>query len=179
MSRSLMDTNLVATTVTLRPGAKTDVPVAGPGYVQSIVTLYLAGDKFTGTQFDFTTSSVHRFAFDTHTQSFQSAPEGPLSWEVANDRAQLRKESYWKISAEYRHHWPNYILLILIVSGEGAIGLWARRAWITKPSPLSRLPFPNGPSVVRTPAGIAPLALAGLAPSIRSSNLPKGSLVSY
>jgi hypothetical protein len=117
------------------PGAQTDVPVTGPGYVRSIISLHLADDKFTGTQFDFKTSSVRRFTFDTHTQAFQSAPEGPLSWEAANDRAQLGEESYWKIYARYRHHWPNYILLILIVGGEGAIGLWIRRAWVAKPSP--------------------------------------------
>jgi hypothetical protein len=117
------------------PGAQTDVPVAGPGYVRSIITLHLIDDKFTGTQFDFKTSSLRRFTFDTHTQAFQSALEGPLSWEAANDRAQLGEESYWKIYARYRHHWPNYILLILIVGGEGAIGLLIRRAWVKKPSP--------------------------------------------
>jgi hypothetical protein len=105
------------------PRAQTDVPVAGPGYVRSIISLHLADDKFTGTQFDFKTSSVRRFTFDTHTQEFSSEPEGPLSWEAANDKAQLGEESYWKIYATYRHHWPNYVLLILIVGGEGAIGL--------------------------------------------------------
>jgi hypothetical protein len=117
------------------PGAQTDVPVAGPGYVRSIITLHLIDDKFTGTQFDFKTSSVRRFTFDTHTQAFQSAPEGPLSWEAANDRAQLGEGSYWELYARYRHHWPNYILLVLIGGGECAIGLLIRRAWVTKPSP--------------------------------------------
>ena len=116
------------------PGVRTDVPVAGPGYVRSIISLHLADDKFTGTQFDFKTSSVRRFTFDTHTQSFQSVQEGPLSWEAANDKAQLGEDSYWKIYSRYRHRWPNYVLLILIVSGEGAIVLWIRRVWSTKPS---------------------------------------------
>jgi hypothetical protein len=113
------------------PGARTDVPVAGPGYVRSIISLHLDRDKFTGTQFDFKTTSVRRFTFDTHTQAFQSLPEGPSSWEAANDNAQLGADSYWKIYAKYRHHWPNYVLLILIVGGEGAITLWLRRAWLT------------------------------------------------
>jgi hypothetical protein len=116
------------------PGTRTEVSIVGPGYVRSIVNLQLAGDKFTGTQFDFNTSAVRRFTFDTHTQAFQSTPQGLLSWESANDRAQLGEESYWKMYAKYRHHWPNYILLVLIIGGEGAIGLWIRRAWVTKPS---------------------------------------------
>jgi len=116
------------------PGAQTDVPVAGPGYVRSIISLHLTGDLFTGTQFDFKTSSVRRFTFDTRTRAFQSAPEGPSSWEAANDRAQLGEDSYWKLYAMYRHHWPNYVLLILILGGEGTILLLALRAWSTKPS---------------------------------------------
>src|ERR1700735_1788239 len=35
------------------PGFETDVPVAGPGYVRSIVDLRLSNGIFTGTQFDF------------------------------------------------------------------------------------------------------------------------------
>jgi hypothetical protein len=106
------------------PGAKTDVPVSGPGYVRSIINLRLADDRFIGTQFDFKTSSVRSFTFDTRTQAFQSSPVGPSSWEAANDEAQLEDASYWKIYARYRHHWPNYVLLFLIAGGEAAIGLW-------------------------------------------------------
>ncbi len=111
------------------PGAQTDVPVAGQGYVRSIITLQLVDDKFVGTQFDFNTSSVRRFTYDTNTEVFQSAPSGPLSWGAANDQAQLGPESYRKMYSRYRHHWPNYILLILILGGEGAIGLLVSRAW--------------------------------------------------
>jgi hypothetical protein len=114
------------------PGVQTDGPIAGPGYVRSIIHLNLVGDKFIGTQFDFRTSSVRRFTFDTKTQAFQSEPEGPLSWEAANDQAPLGDQSYWQLYSRYRHHWPNYILLILIVGGECAIGLLIRRAWTTK-----------------------------------------------
>lgn len=113
------------------PGAQTNVPVAGTGYVRSIISLYFDGEKFTGTQFDFKTSSVRRFTFDTHTQAFQSFSEKPISWETANDDAQLGADSYWKLYAKYRHHWPNYVLLILVVGGECAIALWLRRAWHT------------------------------------------------
>jgi hypothetical protein len=115
------------------PGATTDVPVAGTGYVRSIVNLHFVDNRFTGTQFDFKTSTVRRFTFDTHTQVFQSAPVGPTSWEAANDEAQLGEESYWKIYAQYRHHWPNYVLLIMILGAEGTIALRIWKAWSAKP----------------------------------------------
>lgn len=115
------------------PGAKTDVPVAGPGYVRSIINLHLSGDVFTGTLFDFKTFSVQRFTFDTRTQAFQSALVGPSSWTSANDESQLGEESYWKIYAQYRHHWPNYVLLVMIIAGEGAIALWIWKAFSTMP----------------------------------------------
>ena len=128
------------------PGARTDVSVAGPGYVRSIISLRLADDVFSGTQFDFKTSSVRRFTFDTHNQMFQAAPVGPTSWEAANDQAQVGEDSYWKVYAQYRHHWPNYVLLILILGGEGAICFWIRESWRTarytnpKPSSASVIP---------------------------------------
>jgi hypothetical protein len=114
------------------PGAITDVPVSGPGYVRSIINLRLAEDRFIGTQVDFKTSSVQSFTFDTHTQAFQSSPVGPSSWEAANDEAQLGDGSYWKIYARYRRRWPNYVLLILITIGEAAIASWIWRAWSAK-----------------------------------------------
>src|SRR5580704_14128267 len=40
------------------PGFDTDVPVAGPGYVRSIIDLRLSNGYFIGTQFDFKTSAV-------------------------------------------------------------------------------------------------------------------------
>jgi hypothetical protein len=111
------------------PGARTDVDVAGPGYVRSIVSLHLDNDVFTGTQFEFKTSSIRRFTLESRTQRYQSALVGPTSWEAANDQAQLGEDSYWKLYTKYRHHWPNYLLLALILGGEGAIWLWLRRAW--------------------------------------------------
>ena len=103
------------------PGFETDVPVAGPGYVRSIIDLRLKDGSFSGTQFDFKTSSVRRFTFDTRTRAFQSSPEGPTTWEAANDKAQQGDRSYWKIYAQYRHSWPKYLLWLLIITGEGAI----------------------------------------------------------
>ncbi|MFT4114250.1 MAG: hypothetical protein QM649_15900 [Silvibacterium sp.] len=113
------------------PGATTDVPVAGDGYVRSIISLHLDGDKFSGTQYDFNTSSVRRFTFDTKTETFASSPEGPITWSAANDRSQLGDESYWVVYRKYRHRWPNYLLLFLIVGGEVAIALRLRKVWLT------------------------------------------------
>lgn len=111
------------------PGAQTDVPIAGPGYVRSIMDLQFVDGKFVGTQFDFKTSSVLQFVFDTRTQAYQSFPEGPLTWDASNDEAQRGAQSYWKLYAEYRHHWPNYIFLALILGGEGGIGFLVWKSW--------------------------------------------------
>jgi hypothetical protein len=111
------------------PGFETDVPVAGPGYVRSIIDLRLHDGSFSGTQFDFKTSSVRRFTFDTQTRAFQSSSEGPTTWEAANDKAQQGDGSYWKIYAQYRHSWPKYVFWLLIIVGEGVIAFRLWRAW--------------------------------------------------
>jgi len=117
------------------PGVKTGMPVLGPGYIRSIIKLHFDGTRFTGTQFDHETSSVRSFTFDTRTHVIQSSLVGPSSWEAANDEAQLADQSYWKIYVLYRHHWPNYLLLAMLVGGEGTIALWVWKAWIKKPLP--------------------------------------------
>ena len=127
------------------PGFKTDVPVVGPGYVRSIVNLHYADPFFTGTLFDFNTTSIRGFVFDTRTQTAQLSaptgsnvhPSGPIhpdatdmdAWTAANNEAQTGADSYWKIYYRYRHHWPNYVLLALIIIGEGAIACWVWAAW--------------------------------------------------
>jgi hypothetical protein len=117
------------------PGFETDVPAAGPGYVRSIIDLQLSNGYFTGTQFDFKTSSVRHFVFDTRTRAFQasdsknsSSPDFQFSnandldkWAAAETSTHDDATSYWKLYAQYRHRWPNYILIALIIAGEGAI----------------------------------------------------------
>jgi hypothetical protein len=111
------------------PGFETDVPVAGPGYVRSIMDLELIHDSFVGTQFDFKSSAVRGFSFNTHTRDFRVIPQGPTTWEAANAEAQAGEHSYWKLYAQYRHHWPNYVLLLLIVAGESGIAYGVIRSW--------------------------------------------------
>lgn len=112
------------------PGFQTNGPdVASPGYVRSIVDLQFNTGSFVGTQFDFKTSSLRRFTFDTRTRAFESSPIGPVSWDAANNLAQQGANSHWKLYSQYRHHWPNYVLFFLIVGGELAIGYWVWRIW--------------------------------------------------
>lgn len=131
------------------PGSKTDMPVVGPGYVRSIVDLHYADHYFTGTLFDFNTTSVRSFVYDTRTRAaqlsaplsanphatdpFHPDPADLSAWTVANDEAQTGSNSYWKIYRRYRHHWPSYILLAMILSGEGAIASWVRTEWRKQP----------------------------------------------
>jgi hypothetical protein len=124
------------------PGFETDVPVTGPGYVRSLIDLRFSDPYFVGTLFDFKSSKVRSFVFDTRTRSLQvSEPSSPGdrpcdstdracldAWTDANTHAQSDPDSYWKVYARYRHHWPKYVLLALIIVGEGTIALWV---WVT------------------------------------------------
>jgi hypothetical protein len=128
------------------PGSKTDTPVVGPGYVRSIVDLHYSEPYFTGTLFDFDSSTVRSFVFDTRTKlarlstpadqnthemnPYHPDPADMEAWTAANNNAQTGADSYWKIYYHYRHHWPNYVLLMMILAGEGAIVFWVRRTWV-------------------------------------------------
>lgn len=111
------------------PGVETGVPISGPGYVRSIDDLQFNDGKFVGTQLDLKTSGLRNFSFDTRTQAFQSSSVGPLTWDASNPEAERGANSYWKLYAKYRHHCPNYILLILIIVGESVIGLRVWKSW--------------------------------------------------
>jgi hypothetical protein len=125
------------------PGVETDVPVAGPGYVRSIIDLQLSNGYFTGTQFDLKTSTVRHFVFNTRTRVFQVSDTKDSAsgtsqasdttdvdkWAAAETSAHNDATSYWRLYAQYRHDWPSYILVFLIIAGEVAIGLWVRRLW--------------------------------------------------
>lgn len=130
------------------PGVETDVPVTGPGYVRSLIDLNFSDPYFSGTQFNFQTSTTRSFVFDTRTRTFSTselaspggqpcgtAPDQSClsAWIVANTHAQTDSNSYWRVYARYRHHWPNYVLILLILAGEGAIAFWLWKAWKTVP----------------------------------------------
>ena len=124
------------------PGFETDVPMAGPGYVRSIIDLQLSNGYFIGTQFDLKTSKVRPFIFDTRTREFhlpdaeggdnhdlQPSKEKDLDrWAAAETSAHNDATSYWSMYAQYRHHWPTAVLAVLILVGESAIAylLWTR-----------------------------------------------------
>ena len=126
------------------PGFETDTPVVGPGYVRSIIDLKFSNGYFTGTQFDLKTSSVRHFAFDTRTREFHTTdPEVPShnlpssnasdidKWTAAQTSVHEDADSYWKLYAQYRHGWPDYIFAVLIIAGESAIGFWLWKVWIS------------------------------------------------
>jgi hypothetical protein len=134
------------------PGFKTDVPVAGPGYVRSIIHLEFSDPYFIGTQFDFKTSRVRKFVFDTRTRDFHaSEPDSgdglPFdssdkvaldAWTDANTHAQRDPDSYWTLYQQYRHKWPRYVFLTLITVGELALFLWVREVWRPQAPKLSK-----------------------------------------
>jgi hypothetical protein len=127
------------------PGYETDVPVEGPGYVRSIIDLEFADPYFIGTQFDFNTSRVRSFVFDTRTREFHaSEPDSQGNhtfdpsdkaaldaWTDANNHAQGDQESYWTLYRRYRHRWPKYVSFVVIAGGEIVIMFWVRKVWMT------------------------------------------------
>lgn len=130
------------------PGYETGAPLTGPGYVRSIVHLQFSDPYFIGTQFDFNTSRVRSFVFDTRTREFRSSePDSPVSrsfdssdkaamdaWTDANNHAQRDAESYWTLYRTYRHQWPKYVFITLIAAGEITIFLWLRTLWSKPPA---------------------------------------------
>lgn len=128
------------------PGFKTDVPIAGPGYVRSIIDLHYSNGYFTGSQFDLKTATVRHFTFDTRTRSYEtfdptssspkhfdsSDPSDLAAWTASETEANNAEnpDSYWRLYERYRHNWPNYVLLVMIIGGEGAIAFWVWRLWV-------------------------------------------------
>lgn len=131
------------------PGFQTDVPVAGPSYVRSLVTLRWVGDEFRGSQFDFKTSKVRNFVFNTKTHLFTTPDDSGMAgrecdsrnpacvdaWGKANDEAQTGSASYWILYNQYRHRWPTYLFLLLLIAGESTITLYLVKLWRTESQP--------------------------------------------
>ena len=134
-SGNTYDNRLVA------PGFHSDVPIAGPGYVRSIIHLEIVDDEFIGTQYDFTTNSLRPFRFNIRTREFSAPGRTPTTdetlnahsnndhdkWGEAQTQARSDPNSFWVLFERYRHHWPNYILTVLIVLGEGGLVVGVRR----------------------------------------------------
>jgi hypothetical protein len=133
------------------PGFETDVPFAGPGYVRGIIDLEFSDGYFRGTQLDGKTSTFRRFVFDTRTRAFQASdingpnhPElhasgdaGLDAFSAAQTSVHEDATSYWVLYAKYRHQWPNYVLLALIVAGEVAIVAWIWKLWTVAATPVT------------------------------------------
>jgi hypothetical protein len=125
------------------PGYETDTPVAGPGYVRSIIDLKFSDPYFVGTQFDHETSTVRSFVFDTRTLKFRASesktregrPLDPSSqaaldaWGDAQTHVQTDPDSYWKMYYQYRHHWPKYVFLAILAAGEFGIFFCVWESW--------------------------------------------------
>jgi hypothetical protein len=121
------------------PGYETDVPIAGPGYARSLVDLKFSDPYFIGTQFDSHTSGIRSFVFDTRTLEFhaeepKSSGEGVDAWGDAQMHAHEDADSYWKVYDQYRHRWPQYVFIALILIGEVGIFVSLRKIWDSPPS---------------------------------------------
>jgi hypothetical protein len=108
------------------PGFKTDTPRTGPGYVRSLIDIQWTGEHFVGTFSDGGGKELH-FDLNARDRSIQISDTGiSVGFDQVDTLVQRDANSYWVMYAKYRHHWPNYILMALIVAGEGGIafGMW-------------------------------------------------------
>jgi hypothetical protein len=113
------------------PGHKTDMPMTGPGYVRGIIDLKWDGAVFAGTYFDTDAppTDVRGFTFDTRDLSIRTFDPPPLTWHAGDPSPEEHPYSYWRLYQRYRHHWPNFVLLALILAGEISIGTRLYRKW--------------------------------------------------
>jgi hypothetical protein len=111
------------------PGAATDVPWIGPGYVRGIVDLSYSDGRFAGTYLDARsnfnpqgTDQIRSFIFDTRDRSIKTfASQERADFEQQQNRVHEDATSYWYLYARYRHHWPTTVFWLLLLSGEAAI----------------------------------------------------------
>ena len=124
------------------PGFQTDVPVSGPGYVRSLIDLDLDNGIFTGTLLDLNTSVVRQFTLDTRTHELHlsnlppwakphryDSKESLNAFGIAQTHVHEDSNGYWVMYDQYRHHWPNFVFLMLILAGEVTIAFWLSRRW--------------------------------------------------
>jgi len=118
------------------PGYRTGVPSTGPGYVRGIIDLHWKNDTFSGTYFDFNDSGVRGFSFDSRDLDIKTFP-ATMSWHTGEAGQYDGQSSYWKVYFQYRHHWPKYIFILLILAGEAAIAYRVWKLW-TAVEPLEQ-----------------------------------------
>jgi hypothetical protein len=128
------------------PGFETGVPRTGPGYVRSLITVEYVDGVFRGTYSNAPTADdtggstsaadvdvahgVRSFVFDTRDRSIVTkSTDDALNFGSVQDRVHADAASYWNLYARYRPHWPNYVLLALIATGEGLILYWVWQLW--------------------------------------------------
>jgi hypothetical protein len=113
------------------PGYETGVPFTGTGYVRGLIDLHWNDGVFSGTLFDADSrpNYVRGFTFDTRDLSIKTFDPPPLTWHEGEPSPLEHPFSYWNLYTKYRHHWPNYIFIALILAGECAIALSLWRSW--------------------------------------------------
>ena len=112
------------------PGYSTGVPFTGPGYVRGLIDLKWDGTVFLGTFFDADArpNYIRGFTFDTRDLSIHTF-DSSLSWHQGDPPAGEQPDAYWRLLQQYRHHWPNYVFLALILAGEATIAVRLFRRW--------------------------------------------------
>ena len=111
------------------PGATTDIPWIGPGYVRGIIDLEFQDGRFTGTYLDSKTDvhpqgtdHVKSFVFDTRDQSIRTSDTN-ISGDFTSQQNSVQQDqnSYWNLYARNRHGWPTVVFWVLLLGGWSAL----------------------------------------------------------
>jgi len=129
------------------PGATTDRPVTGPGYVRSIITLKWEEPYYVGTLFDFDSNHQRDFVYDIRTQiattsnsnhnEYIASRYGGINgndlkisyWAGAQTRTHYDPDSYRIMLAQNHHQWPYFVFFVLFLLGASPIVLWLTRIY--------------------------------------------------
>lgn len=117
------------------PGASTDIPWVGPGYVRGLIDLTYDNGRFKGTYLDSHsdmqpqgTDHIRTFTFDTRDKSIRTIETNEKT-DFGGQQTKVHEDatSYWQLYAKYRHAWPTAVFWIVLIGGEALIVLTLRR----------------------------------------------------
>ncbi len=117
------------------PGATTNIPWIGRGYVRGIIDLEFRDGRFIGTYLDSKsqfqpqgTDHVKNFVFYTRDQAIQTSDTNTAGDFISQQNSVHQDHnSYWNLYARNRHGWPTVVFWVLLLGGWSALVVVVQR----------------------------------------------------